>query len=129
MNIKQVFSILALLAYASSNVVAMQQQQIQKQDQQQQKHDHKHDHDKDNADANPPQDDALTTLNTLMQTLVDKVNATHGSVDNMIKKAKDHPRICPTCGQLASTCPTDRERIRNGNIMTCGCDMCGGRKY
>lgn len=122
-----------LLALLSVNVAVcgMQQQQQQTQTQdQQQKHDHNHDHNhNDNPDV-PAQDDTLDDLNSLMQTLVDKVNTTHGSVDNMIlQKSEDHPRICPTCGELAATCPADIERIRNGNIMTCGCSMCGGRQY
>lgn len=134
MNTKQVFSILVLLAYASGTCVAMQQQQQQQQTQdQQQKQDHYHHHDHDHNDDNPDapaQDDELTDLNSLLQNIVDKVNTTHGSVDNMIKqKSEDHTRICPTCGGLASECPEDQRRIRNGIIMTCGCDMCGGRAY
>lgn len=37
-----------------------------------------------------------------------------------------HERICPTCGHLASTCPTDQDRLSRGIVLTCGCSKCGG---
>lgn len=57
----------------------------------------------------------------------------HGSVDEAIKNKtglkdanKEHVRICPTCGGIASQCPADIARIRQGQVLTCGCNICQG---
>lgn len=127
---KRLLSLVGLLAFASGHCVAMQQQQQQVQKPQDQ-HQH-HDHQPTNPDKNdaPVVDATQTDLAAQLQALLDNVNKTHGSVGNMIKqKMKDHPRICPTCGGLAVNCPADRARLAEGNVMKCGCDMCGGRQY
>lgn len=43
--------------------------------------------------------------------------------------AEEHERICPLCDFLSTDCPADQERIQQGIVFTCGCDICGGKGY
>lgn len=134
MNKKITFCLAFLVGF---NVLAMQQQeQKQKQQHDQQKKDKKkqrwYSNDKEKESEQPVIDIAIdqTTddLNAMLFTIMNQINQEHGSVTNMIENLKheEHQRICPTCGMSAEECSVDRDRIAQGNIMTCGCPICGG---
>ena len=84
---------------------------------------------KHNANKNNNKDnvDEFADLKNLLQDIINEVAKEHGSVDEMLdQKAKEHVRICPTCGGIAAQCPADLDRIAHGEILTCGCTKCGG---
>jgi NADH pyrophosphatase NudC (nudix superfamily) len=67
-------------------------------------------------------------LNAMLSGIMNQINQEYGSVTNMIENLKhqEHQRICPTCGRPAEICETDRDRIAHGDVMLCGCPICGG---
>ena len=76
-----------------------------------------------------PEDD-LSDLLTQVEEDVKQIVETHGSVKEAVKKMhKEHVRICPTCGGIASQCPADKDRLSRGNIMKCACKVCKGTCY
>lgn len=124
---------LVLLMAGSAPAMAMQRQRTQDQHQQtQKKKDKKKQNQNNNDNANPIEDtapDAATAdLNVMLAGIMNQINQAHGSVDAMVThlKTKDHQRICPTCGQPAELCETDKGRLAHGNVMLCGCSICGG---
>lgn len=68
---------------------------------------------------------------SLINTIVDlfksnKTKSTETSKTEETLKTKKHIRVCPTCGRRADNCYTDKVRIFFGEILTCGCSLCGG---
>lgn len=137
LKMRLLISLCALLG--TDVLIAMQQQeQIQTQEQEQAQIQIKKKKKKDpqgNQDNQSDSDamDAVTAdpqneLQLQMAAIMASINDTYGSVDSMIKvKMKDHVRMCPTCTRTSAECPTDQDRIRNGNIMPCACSFCRGR--
>lgn len=135
MNKKLVFG-LGLLCIAGSMPAMQQQQQKQKEQDQQNQKQKKKDKQKqkdNNNDGESPKDvtapDAdFTDLNAMLSVIMNDITQAHGSVTGMMTnlKHKEHKRICPTCGRPAEECSVDRGRISHGNIMLCGCPLCGG---
>ena len=129
MNKKLFLSALLLVG----SVVAMQQQQEQKQkeqEQEQQKPKKKPKKDQDQTPEEPKADDEIADLQDMLATIMNGINLAHGSVTDMVAKIKrsEHRRICPTCGRPATECDVDKGRLQVGNVMLCGCPICGGLK-
>lgn len=130
MNKKIVFCLAMLM---NLNVFAMQQQQQrqkqEEQDQQKQKDKKKPRwYSNDNQPEQPITDPEIDNLHQMISGIVNQINQGHGSVTKMVEnlKHKEHKRICPTCGRPAQECHVDRDRVAHGEIMLCGCPVCGG---
>lgn len=130
---KLVLLTFALFMVGSLPAMMQQQQQKQKQEQEQEQKERrkkrqKDNHDKTNPSGDPIADPDVALLQEMLSNIVHRINQEHGSVTNMVEtlKHKDHQRICPTCGRPAEVCETDRDRIAHGNVMLCGCAICGG---
>ncbi len=76
----------------------------------------------------PAADPETADLNAMLAVIMNQINQEHGAVTTMVEtlKHKEHQRICPTCGRPAEVCGADKDRIAHGNIMLCGCPLCGG---
>jgi flagellar biosynthesis component FlhA len=141
MNKKIAFCLTILVV---GSLPAMQQKQKQKNQQKQEKDRKKqHWYSNDKKDSSEPAqsnkeleqpvtapaaDQTTDDLNAMISVIMNQIKQQHGSVTNMIEnlKHKEHERICPTCGRPAEICEADKDRIAHGNVMLCGCPVCGG---
>lgn len=48
--------------------------------------------------------------------------------DKKKDKQKKHIRICPLCGCPSTDCWADQDRIKNGDVLPCGCETCQNKR-